>query len=103
MNIASGQERLKVAAPLLQQMSWSLTHVAGAMWSPDMIDVHLWALIERVNGAPERLVALQEAAAVEGARLVLAQLKAYCPDVSTQAVATSVPKYRQLPDFFEEV
>lgn len=56
-----------------------------------------------MSGAPERLVALQEFAAFEGAWLLLARLKAHRPDVSTEAVVTSIPADCQLSDFFGEV
>lgn len=86
MKVAPGQDRLDVVAPGLQQMSWALTRVAGSMWSPDQIDVHLGPLIERVAGAPDRLMWLQDAAAMEGARLVLAWLRSCYPEVSTHDV-----------------
>lgn len=37
MNIASGVERMTVAAPLLQRMDRALVRMSGSMWSPDAI------------------------------------------------------------------
>ena len=71
------------------------------MWISQDVDVHLGPLIERVAGARDRLVGLQEAAAKEGARLVLARLRSRCSEVSTHVVVTSVPENRPLTDFFE--
>ena len=52
------------------------------MWISQDVDVHLGPLIERVVGAWDRLVDLQEAAAKEGARPVLARLRSRYPEVS---------------------
>lgn len=73
------------------------------MWSSDDVDVHLRPLIERAAGAPDRLVDLQEVAAKEGARFVLARLRSCYPEVSAHVVATSVPENHLLANFSEQV
>lgn len=103
MDVAPDRDRLDVVAPVLQQMSWALTRVVGSMWGTNDIDVCLGPLIEHVAGAPDCLIELQEAAAREGACLVLSWLRSGYPEVSTHVVATSIPENRRLAGFFKEV
>lgn len=81
----------------------ALVQVSGMMWIPGGVDVRLHSLIDLVMVAPSHMTVLQEAAAFEGALIMLARLKASHPDISTVQVATSVPEDCQQSNFFEEV
>lgn len=101
MDIIFREESLSMVVPLLEQMARALVRIPGSMWSPGVVEVCLWVIIDLVNGAPNHMTALQEAASFEGAWIILARLKARHPGISTMIVATSVPGDCQVPDFFE--
>ena len=82
MGGAPGQSRLVVVAPLLERMSFALAQAGRSLWGVEHGEMPLCQQIDRIVEAPQRLLELQEAAATDGARFVLARLRASRPEVS---------------------
>lgn len=95
-----GESRLGVVVPLIGRMSAALKQARRALWGDNYGEMPVLQQISRMDEAPQSLLDLQEAAATEGARFVLARLRASRPEWSARVVVTMVPEARPVESFF---